>query len=154
MRARSTNTRSASTAVWALAGVLLAALAAGPATAKSPPKSAVSIKADGTVEHGKSLHFSLKGKAVGKSNRLAVFEDSAKCAGSFKAEKQHTVTSYTSEGTAALIPPTWKVSGKFKKNTSTSAEPDPQTKWYLCAYLYNSKSKKTQAHATDSYVTT
>jgi hypothetical protein len=136
-----------------LVAVLLAALAAAPAGAKTP-KSTVSIKADSTVEHGKALHFSVKGKAVGKSNRLAVFEDSAKCAGSFKAEKQHTVTSYTSEGTAALIPPTWKVSGKFKKNTSTSAEPDPQTKWYLCAYLYNSKSKKTQAHATDSYVTT
>jgi len=153
MRARSTNTRSASTAAWALVGVLLAALAAGPATAKSPPKSAVSIKANGTVEHDKALHFSVKGKAVGKSNRLAVFEDSAKCASSFQAEDQHTVTTYTTQGTARLIQK-WKVSGKFKKNTSTSAEPEPQVKWYLCAYLYNAKSKKTQARASDSYVTT
>ena len=152
MRPRSTITRCSLRPTWVLVAVLLAALAAAPAGAKTP-KSTIAIKANSTVEHGKALHFSVKGKAVGKSNRLAVFEDSAKCASSFQAEDQRTKPTYTTEATAALIQK-WKVSGKFKKNTSTSAEPEPQVKWYLCAYLYNAKSKKTQARASDSYVTT
>lgn len=135
-----TRTRAAVTAMLAAALVL-----AFSAVAIAAGGSSLSIKTQHKATLGSPFNYQVNGHAAKGANRLQTFLNTGKkCSKTLKGERSGP---FGATGASPLkVRP-----GGFR--ASYQVTPHSTGKHYICAYLYNGKSLKTDARASAVYVT-